>query len=203
MSPLTQGRGLKLYPTGPVALVPSRPLRRGVDLNHAGLMEGLSPISTKEDTVERYGRDALDLLEKSGAYKAGNVAGIMGQFAIPYAGAAPKVSAALSKIPQVARMGKIGQGVVRSVATDIAVGTPLNINYALNKEGLRGEEAMKSIALNTAIDLVAGGALEVIAGAILKNGKKVANKAEFGVLPDNEKNRLVRSFMRLPGQGGQ
>jgi len=100
-------------------------------------------------------------------------------------------------------MGKIGQGVVRSVATDIAVGTPLNINYALNKEGLRGEEAMKSIALNTAIDLVAGGALEVIAGAILKNGKKVANKAEFGVLPDNEKNRLVRSFMRLPGQGGQ
>lgn len=152
-----------------------------------GFYEGLSPVSLREGLAERYGQDTVDTLQGSKAYLGGQMAGVMAQFAIPYAGAAPKIGKALSNIPKYANAGKIGQTVARSAATDLAVGVPLNVNYAFNKEGLRGEEALKSIGINTAIDLVAGGVLEVIGGVLLRSGKKVASKAEFDALPAAEK----------------
>lgn len=166
---------------------------------HAGTMEGLSPLSYKPGIEKQYGADTLDALQNSGAYTAGQIAGTVGQFATGYGAAAPKTGSLLAKAPAFAKAGKIGQGVMRSVATDLAVGFPLNVNYAFNKEQLRGIEALKSIGLNTAIDLVAGGVLEVVGGVILKSGKKVASKAEFDMLPAPEREEVLL-MLEAPAQ---
>ena len=133
---------------------------------HAGFMEGLSPVSLGLES---------EALEGSKAFLAGNVAGTMAQYAIPYAGAAPKIGKALSNVPKYAQMGKVGQAVVRGVGTDLAVGVPLNTLYGVSKEGLEGKELAKFIGLNTAIDLIAGVFLESW-GRSLK-AERVATKA--------------------------
>ena len=154
---------------------------------HAGFMEGLSPVSLGLES---------EALEGSKAFLGGNIAGTMGQFAIPYAGVAPKIGKALSNVPKYAQMGKIGQAVARGVGTDLAVGVPLNTLYGVSKEGLEGKELAKFIGLNTAIDLVAGGVLEVIGGVILKSGKKVATKAEFDALPKTEQAEVLEKVSK-------
>jgi hypothetical protein len=133
---------------------------------HAGFMEGLSPVSLGLES---------EALEGSKAFLAGNVAGTMAQFAIPYAGVAPKIGKALSNVPKYAQMGKVGQAVARGVGTDLAVGVPLNTLYGVSKEGLEGKELAKSIGLNTAIDLVAGGLFEIIPAGV-KGMKRFVNK---------------------------
>lgn len=154
---------------------------------HAGLMEGLSPVSLGLES---------EALEGSKAFLAGNVAGTMGQFAIPYAGVAPKIGKALSNVPKYAQMGKVGQAVARGVGTDLAVGVPLNTLYGVSKEGLEGKELAKFIGLNTAIDLIAGGVLEVIGGVLLKSGKRVATKAEFDALPKAEQAEVLEEVSK-------
>lgn len=141
----------------------------------AGYYEGLSPVSMQDAIGQKYGQDTQEALQNSKAYAGGQMAGVATQFAIPYAGAAPKIGTALSGVSKFANMGKVGQGITKSVATDLAVGLPLNVNYALNKEGLRGTDALKSIGINTAIDLVAGGLIEVVPSAV-KGMQKLVNK---------------------------
>lgn len=141
---------------------------------HAGVMEGLSPISLGLES---------EALDGSKAFLAGNVAGTMGQFAIPYAGVAPKLGKALSNIPKYANMGKVGQAVARGVATDLTVGVPLNTLYGVSKEGLEGKELIKSIGINTAIDLVAGGLFEIIPAGV-KGMKRFINKQTGAVVAE-------------------
>jgi hypothetical protein len=133
---------------------------------HAGLMEGLSPVSLGLES---------EALEGSKAFLGGNIAGTMAQYAIPYAGVAPKIGKALSNVPKYAQMGKVGQAVARGVGTDLAVGVPLNTLYGVSKEGLEGKELAKSIGINTAIDLVAGGLFEIIPAGV-KGMKRFVNK---------------------------
>lgn len=126
----------------------------------SGVAAGLSPIGTKATSpVEK---ETERIRKSSGAYKVGKVAGEIGSFTLPYVGAAEKVGAAVTKLPAVAKMGKTGQRIAKSVATDLAVGVPLNTNYAVNKEGLRGKEAAKSVAINTGVDLALGGVAEAV-----------------------------------------
>lgn len=160
----------------------------------AGFIENFLPVNTKQNYHPAIQQNIEDFTEST-PYKVGQVAGTMAQFSLPYAGTSKGIGAAVTKIPQVAKLGKFGQGVARSVATDIAVGLPLNVNYALNKEGLTGEEALKNIGVNTAIDLITGGILEAVP-MILKSGKKVASKADFYALPVPEKQEVV---LRLTG----
>jgi hypothetical protein len=141
----------------------------------AGFQQGLSLFDLEKQIAEQYGQETLDALQGSKAYTAGEVGGMVAQFAGGYGAAAPKIGSALAKVPAFAKAGKIGQGVAKSVATDLAVGLPLNANIAYNKEGLQGDDAIKNIALNTAIDLVAGGVLEVLPSAV-KGIKKLVNK---------------------------
>lgn len=154
---------------------------------HAGFMEGLSPVSLGLES---------EALEGSKAFLAGNIAGTMAQFAIPYAGVAPKIGKALSNVPKYAQMGKVGQAVARGVGTDLAVGVPLNTLYGVSKEGLEGKELAKFIGLNTAIDLIAGGVLEVIGGVLLKSGKRVATKAEFDALSKAEQAEVLEEVSK-------
>lgn len=160
----------------------------------AGYMQGVSLSNPVKNLESKLGTQ-IDVSEaqKSLPYRAGEIGGIMTQFAIPYAGASKGIGTLTAKA--LPNLGKIGQGVARSVATDIAVGLPLNVNYALNKEGLQGAEAAKSIGVNTAIDLITGGILEAVP-LILKSGKKVASKADFDALSVPEKQEVV---LRLTG----
>jgi len=163
----------------------------------AGYMQGVSLNDPIKSLERKLGTDInTEQAEKSGYYKAGEIGGIMTQFALPYAGASKGIAAGLTKLPKYAQLGKLGQGVAKSVTTDLAVGLPLNVNYAYNKEGLQGKEAAKSIALNTGIDLITGGILEAVP-MFLKSGKKVASKADFDTLPPSEKTEVMSELERL------
>jgi len=154
----------------------------------SGVAEGLSPFRAKAETEKE--KQIQDIRNSSGAYKAGKVVGELGSFAIPYAGAAGKVGKVVSKVPQVAKMGTVGQNVAKSIATDLAIGAPLNVNYAFNKEGLRGKEAVKSIAMNTGIDLVLGGAIEVASPAVKKFAKDLSERLGRTVTDEEAKGIL-------------
>lgn len=163
----------------------------------SGIAAGLSPLGTKAATDKE--KQIQDIRNASGAYKAGKVVGELGAFAIPYAGAAGKVRKVVSKVPQVAKMGTVGQNVAKSIATDLAIGAPLNVNYAFNKEGLRGKEAAKSIALNIGMDLVLGGAIEVATTAVKKFakdlserlGRTVTDEEAFDILQEKKREYIA------------
>jgi hypothetical protein len=163
----------------------------------AGFMQGVS-LNNPVKSLERKLDVPIDTsqAEKNLLYQAGQIGGIAAQFAVPYAGATKGIGAAVTKLPAISRMGRLGQNIARSAATDLAIGLPLNTNIALNKEGLRGEEALKNIGINTAIDLITGGILEAVP-LILKSGKKVASQADFNALPATEKAEVMTELERL------
>ena len=163
----------------------------------SGIAAGLSPWGEKAATDKE--KQIQDIRNTSGAYKAGKVVGELGSFAIPYAGAAGKVGKVVSRVPQVAKMGTVGQNVAKSIATDLAIGAPLNVNYAFNKEGLRGKEAAKSIAMNTGMDLVLGGAIEIATPAVKKFakdlserlGRTVTDEEAFDILQEKKREYIA------------
>lgn len=182
---------------------------------HSGAIEGYGMVSQKALLENTLGQKIET--PDNFSYKAGEFAGTMGQFVTGYGAFGGAVTGSkigmkvLPKLGEAAARGvtkvapkvatktaeKVGKGIVDSVAKDIVIGAPLNVNMALNKENLRGTDALKSIGINTAIDLVAGGALEILGGVILKSGKKVASKAEFDNLPEVEKAEVMTELERL------
>lgn len=116
----------------------------------------------------------------------GEAVGTMAQFAVPY-GVASK---AITSIPKVGKAGEfigkaltktplsekaamnLGGKIAGSIATDLAIGVPLNVNYAMNTEELKGSDAAKSIMTNTVLDLVTGGLMES-APAVYRAVKKL------------------------------
>lgn len=176
------------------------------------------PQSLTRYSNVKYGNAPKPKLKKNTAVTVGETLGTAAQFAIPYSGLgggavkltskiAPKAIPVLGEIaakgaqkiaPEIGELAakKFGTKAAESLVKDIAIGTPLNVNYAVNKEGLRGKEALKSIAKNTAIDLVTGGILEA-APLVLKSGKRVGSKAEFDKLPAKEKKESMSELERL------
>jgi hypothetical protein len=157
----------------------------------AGLTGGGKQYMAPETRQEIESKPALNR-----AFTGGQIAGSIPQFAAPYAAASKPITAAVSRLPAIAKMSPVAQKITGSVATDLAVGLPLNANYAINAEGLRGTDALKSIALNTGIDLITGGILEAVP-MFLKSGKKVASKADFEALPPQEKQEVMSELERL------
>jgi hypothetical protein len=127
----------------------------------AGLTGGGKQYMAPETRQEIESKPALNR-----AFTGGQIAGSIPGFAAPYAAAAKPITAAVSKLPAIAKMSPIAQKVAGSVATDLAVGLPLNMNYALNAEGLRGKDAVKNIAVNTGIDVATGGLIEGLPAAV-------------------------------------
>jgi hypothetical protein len=136
----------------------------------AGLTGGGRQYMAPETRQEIESNPALNR-----AFTGGQIAGSIPGFAAPYAAASKPITAAVSKLPAIAKMSPIAQKIAGSVATDLAVGLPLNVNYALNSEGLRGKDAVKSIALNTGIDVATGGLIEGLPAAV-KLVKNADNK---------------------------
>lgn len=188
-----------------------------------GAAQGISPVNLKLD------KKVQKELDASAAYQVGKIGGTLAGFAIPYGGAsktvmsgaakfAPKIltaaEAATAKGLQkvLPRLGAeaaeaAGKAVVKNTVTSAVIGTPLNINQAVNKEGLRGRKAVQSVAVNGALDLIAGGALEA-APYILKSGKQVFNNVHFKQLKPEEQTEIIeavveRNQLALPAPKNQ
>lgn len=183
------------------------PVARGI----AGYVAGFSPIKAE------FAPEVQKNLKGSTAFKVGEIAGIGTQFALPYAGVGKGVVSTTTKVlpralPMLSKVGtkgiqkvlpvigeeaakKFGTRAAESLVKDIAIGLPLNVNQAYNKDNLRGKEAAKSIGLNTALDIGVGGALE-IAPILLKSGKKVKNKGDFDQLSKGEKKEVEEEIRK-------
>lgn len=160
-----------------------------------GFFEGFSPVSPMKQLESTLGQKIdTEATKQTLPYKTGAGVGMAAQFAIPYAAAGKTVSTAVKAAPLVAKLGKTGQAIAGSVGADLAIGLPLNVAYAA-KEGLQGKEAAKSIGINTAIDLVTGGLLEIVP-IILKSGKKIASKTEFENSTPDEQAEVAEEIIK-------
>ncbi len=169
-----------------------------------GVAQGISPVNTNP-----YIQNALrgPDITNSLAFKAGEVGGTLASFAVPYAGTEKAIGQGLLKaVPRLANAPKLGQKVAKSVATDLTVGLPLNVNYAYNKNELRGREALKNIAQNTALDIGAGGVLEglgFVIGKTLKSGKKINSVDDLRSLTPQEVSEVDNIVKSTPNQAVQ
>lgn len=175
-----------------------------------GLTLGLTDIdrnntmSVLGGTKEDY--DRIKEAKSSTAYKAGDTVGSIVTSLIPYSGAAKAVGASskvaragskvgklVSKVPGVTEKTaeKVGKGIASSVATDVIAGTPLDVLYSAqqatnyDENGKQFDKGVfgKQLALNTAINIGAGAAMEAAAPAV----KRLLNKVPEGqpVLQNN------------------
>lgn len=129
----------------------------GIAAGTAGFATGL--VGGGKDYMDKTAKKTIEKDKKlDRAFTGGQVAGTVAQFAAPYGAASKPISAAATKL--LPNAGKLTQKIAGSVAADLAVGLPLNVNYALNTEGLKGKDALKSVGFNTGLDLVTGGVLE-------------------------------------------
>ena len=181
----------------------------------AGYLEGVLPVSTNKNYHPAIQANKEDFTENM-AYQGGQMGGIASQFALGYLGAggaavsgaksiAPKLigglektgSKLVAKLPGIGAEAaeRFGKSATESLIKDITIGLPLNINQAVNKEELRGTDALKSIGLNTGLDLVLGGILEA-APYILKSGKKIASRADFNKLDVEEKLEVIKEVSK-------
>lgn len=173
----------------------------------AGAIQGFLPINAN------YAPEVQNYLNNSGnAYNIGKVGGVVGSFATGFgalgkgavAGASkiapkllPRAEATTANLVQrvlprasAETAAKIGKNIVQNNVKNIAIGLPLNANNAYNKEGLRGTDLAKSIALNTALDIGVGSALEFAPTAI--KGLKAKQDLSAPVLVNGKvKNRTV------------
>lgn len=141
---------------------------------------GLEPTTKSAKTGAKVGSIAGDILSYGTGYKAAEkaVGKAAGKALATKTGKKAVEKAAASKVGK-----KVGEKTVKKVAesatkgaiADATVGTTLNLSHARG-EGLEGEELAKDMALNAALDLGVGGAIEAlpIAKALVKNksGKK-------------------------------
>lgn len=171
---------------------------------YKGWTQGLNPIYNMErQFAERYGEDALKSLQNSKAYAGGQIGGEMTRFAIAYAMLGGGIGAGLSNIPKVANMGKVGQAVTKSLATDLAVDSIMQPMQVMGKEGKRGKEAAKEITKNTAIDMALGAGLEGAAGLIgkrLKSGKIIKSVEDVKNLTPIEKQEIMPELEKIEYQ---
>lgn len=152
-----------------------------------GLGRGLAPgpttrFSWQEETPTE--KMVSDLTDNTVSGAAGNMIGESLPYLMAYGKLGGAVGDAAMKLPGAAKLGKFGQGALKSVAADAVLGAPLNANYVLNKQGLRGEEALKEFAKQEALDLGLGIGTEGI--LYLRNGKRIKNVSDINKLTDKE-----------------
>lgn len=161
---------------------------------------------------EKYGTETKNALENSTAYKAGEIGGTLASFAVPYAGATKLVSGTKAVAKGADALTRLGmkaptaQKVATSVGTDLAVGLPLNLNYAVNVEGQDTAGGIaKSVAKNTAIDLALGAGMEGL-GAVFRHikGKRVGNKVIESAedVADLSKQEFDELVAKVKAEGG-
>ncbi len=134
-----------------------------------GALQG-STYGDIEGNIERVIGDKLNIEDskKSGAYKAGEIVGTIGQFASGYAGAGGTVASGASKLIPKA-LPKLGKTIATEAAKDLTIGTGLSALQGA-KSDLEGKELAKYIGQNLVIDLLAGGGI-VAGGKVFRSLK--------------------------------
>lgn len=148
-----------------------------------GLAYGMNPFASKKshikDLEKTYGKDISDDIQKSKMYGLGKFVGTGLQYTAGYEMAGGKIAQGLLKVPNIARLGKLGQGIAKSAATDLTVGSALNANEVFRKEGLKGKEGLKAFGTQMGIDLALGTGFEALGHGL---GKLANNRAERRVI---------------------
>lgn len=148
-----------------------------------GFGRGLAPgpttrFSWQEETPTE--KMVSDLTNNTVSGAAGNMVGEALPYLMAYGKLGGAVGDAAMKLPGAAKLGKFGQGALKSVAADAVLGAPLNANYVLNKQGLRGEEAAKEFAKQEALDFGLGVGMEFIGAAFKKlRGRNLTSEADL------------------------
>lgn len=144
---------------------------------------GLEPTTKSAEVGAAVGNIAGDILSYGTGYKAAEkavgkaaskaLATKTGQKAVEKA-----VSSKVGKKVGEKTIKKVAESATKSAIADATVGTTLNLSHA-RSEGLEGKELAQDMALNAALDLGIGGAIEAlpIAKALVKSGKTTAKEA--------------------------
>ena len=191
-----------------------------------GFMAGSSPIPLKE-TIERQTGRKLNTkkAEKSIGYKAGYMGGIMAEYALTGGVARASVQksietgakqlakksakkAAVNVVKKGEKLPKAVKRVSSGIAADTVTGIPTNTLEAgkesmIAGKGEKGKAFARSLALNTALDVGFGGAMEALPAAV--KGAKAAKASRSSYIPADtvpRKNRKVyKEYVRANDKG--
>lgn len=191
-----------------------------------GFMAGSSPIPLKE-TIERQTGRKLNTkkAEKSIGYKAGYMGGIMAEYALTGGVARASVQksietgakqlakksakkAAVNVVKKGEKLPKAVKRVSSGIAADTVTGIPTNTLEAgkesmIAGKGEKGKAFERSLALNTALDVGFGGAMEALPAAV--KGAKAAKASRSSYIPADtvpRKNRKVyKEYVRANDKG--
>lgn len=154
-----------------------------------GFMEAMNPLPIELDkagagTYTKEQKKTIEKAKDSTAYKVGYGLGTVGSFAMTGASGAEKaigtgIVKAAGKKAGKETIGKVGKFAANRAA-DVAVSTPFNLNEALKyskdeKGNLDIKQAAKTLGVNTAADVLIGGAFEGIG----KGLSVFKNKADY------------------------
>ena len=154
-----------------------------------GFMEAMNPLPVELDkagagTYTKEQKKTIEKAKDSTAYKVGYGLGTVGSFAMTGASGAEKaigtgIVKAAGKKAGKETISKVGKFAANRAA-DVAVSTPFNLNEALKyskdeKGNLDIKQAAKTLGVNTAADVLIGGAFEGIG----KGLSVFKNKADY------------------------
>ena len=141
-----------------------------------GFMEAMNPLPIELDkagagTYTKEQKKTIEKAKDSTAYKVGYGLGTVGSFAMTGASGAEKavgtgIAKTVAKKTGKEALGKVGKFTVNRAA-DVVTSTPFNLNEALkysrdDKGNLDIKQAAKTLGVNTAADVLIGGAFEGI-----------------------------------------
>lgn len=191
-----------------------------------GFMAGSSPIPLKE-TIERQTGRKLNTkkAEKSIGYKAGYMGGIMAEYALTGGVARASVQksietgakqlakksakkAAVNVVKKGEKLPKAVKRVSSGIAADTVTGIPTNTLEAgkesmIAGKGEKGKAFARSFALNTALDVGFGGAMEALPAAV--KGAKAAKASRSSYIPketvSKESRKVYKEYVRSNDKG--
>lgn len=191
-----------------------------------GFMAGSSPIPLKE-TIERQTGRKLNTkkAEKSIGYKAGYMGGIMAEYALTGGVARASVQksietgakqlakksakkAAVNVVKKGEKLPKAVKRVSSGIAADTVTGIPTNTLEAgkesiIAGKGEKGKAFARSLALNTALDVGFGGAMEALPAAV--KGAKAAKASRSSYIPADtvprKSRKVYKEYVRSNDKG--
>lgn len=157
----------------------------------AGFGEGLTPFKDKADYSTPQAQAAKELWQNSTEGKVGRVAGTAAQYLAPYGATEAVAAKVIGKV--LPNASKATALLAQNALQDATVGLGLNAANIYVKEGKRGKEAAKDLAIQEAVDLGVGLAVSKLIGITLKSGKTLT-KENIASLSDDEVKEAVKSL---------
>ena len=191
-----------------------------------GFMAGSSPIPLKETIEHQTGRKInTKKAEKTIGYKAGYMGGLMAEYALTGGAARASVQkgietgakqlakkstkkAVVNVVKKGEKLPKAVKRISSGLAADTITGLPANALEAGKEsmnaaKGEKGKAFAKSLALNTALDVGFGGAMEALPAAV--KGAKVAKASRSSYIPADtvprKSRKVYKEYVRSNDKG--